>query len=102
MSAGGPLSAVVVPALLGVGGGNVFVVLGQLYVIIMILRAVFSFFPMSSTSALAPVARVTFVLTEPVVAPFRRIIPPIGMFDMSYLVALIVVEIIVAKVLPLL
>lgn len=82
--------------------GNPFYVLGQLYVFILIIRAVLSWFPMSPTSALAPVARISFVLTEPVVAPFRRIIPPLGGFDLSYLVAFIVVEVIVSRVLILL
>jgi YggT family protein len=86
-------------ALLGIASGNIFYVLGQLYVIILILRAVLSFFPMSAGSPFAPIARVTFVLTEPVVAPFRRLIPPLGMFDLSYLVALLVVELIVNTVL---
>jgi YggT family protein len=86
-------------ALLGVASGNIFYVLGQLYVIILVVRAVLSFFPLSPGSALAPVARVAFLLTEPVVAPFRRLIPPVGMFDLSYLVAFLVVELIVDKVL---
>jgi YggT family protein len=30
-------------------------------------------------------------VTEPVLAPFRRVIPPLGMFDISYMVALLVV-----------
>ena len=40
-----------------------------------------------------------FTLTEPVLAPFRRIVPPVGMIDLSFLVAFIVVEIIVSQVL---
>jgi YggT family protein len=73
--------------------------LGQLYVIILVLRAVLSYFPYSPNSALNPVRRVITVLTEPVLAPFRRIVPPVGMFDLSFLVAFIVVEIIVREVL---
>jgi YggT family protein len=42
---------------------------------------------------------VVFTLTEPVLAPFRRIIPPVGMVDLSFLVAFIVVEVIVSQVL---
>lgn len=86
-------------ALLGFASGNVFYVLGQLYVIILVVRAVLSFFPMSPGSPLAPVARFTYMLTEPVLAPFRRIIPPVGMFDLSFLVAFIVIEVIVNTVL---
>jgi YggT family protein len=32
-------------------------------------------------------------LTEPVLAPFRRVIPPVGMFDISYLVVFILFSI---------
>jgi YggT family protein len=86
-------------ALLGIASGNPFYVLGQLYVIVLVVRAVLSWFPMSPNSALAPVARIAFVLTEPVVAPFRRLIPPVGGLDLSFLVAFIVVELIVSNVL---
>jgi YggT family protein len=40
-----------------------------------------------------------FAVTEPVLAPFRRIVPPIGMIDLSFLVALIVVQLFVNDVL---
>lgn len=83
----------------GLASGNVFYVLGQLYVIILVIRAVLSWFPLSPSSPVAPVARVAFVLTEPVVAPFRRLIPPMGGLDLSFLVAFLVVEVIVQTVL---
>lgn len=72
---------------------------GELYVVILIVRALLSWFPYSPDSPLNPVRRVVFALTEPVLAPFRRIIPPIGMFDLSFLVAFIVVQLIVSNVL---
>ena len=80
-------------------GGNIFYDLGQLYVLILVVRAVLSWFPYSSDSPINPVRRVVFTLTEPVLAPFRRLIPPVGMFDLSFLVAFIVVEVIVSQVL---
>jgi YggT family protein len=73
--------------------------LGQLYIVILVVRAVLSYFPYRSDSPLNPVRRVVTTLTEPVLAPFRRIIPPVGMFDLSFLVAFIVIEIIVSQVL---
>lgn len=73
--------------------------LGQLYILVMVVRAVLSYFPYRSDSPLNPVRRVVTVVTEPVLAPFRRIIPPVGMFDLSFLVAFIVVEVIVQEVL---
>jgi YggT family protein len=79
--------------------GHILYDLGQLYVLILIVRAVLSWFPASTDSPLNPVRRVVFTLTEPVLAPFRRVIPPIGMFDLSFLVAFIVIEVIVSQVL---
>ncbi len=73
--------------------------LGQIYVLILFLRAVLSWFPYRSDSPLNGVRQVIFTLTEPVLAPFRRIVPPVGMIDLSFLVAFIVVEIIVSQVL---
>ncbi len=74
-------------------------VIGQIYVLILVVRAVFSFFPYSSDSPVNPVRRVVTTLTEPVLAPFRKLIPPVGMFDVSFIVAFLVVEVIVQTVL---
>ncbi len=79
--------------------GNPLFDLGELYVLILFARAIFSWFPYSYNSPLNPVRRVVFVLTEPVLGFFRRFIPPIGMLDISFLVALIVVQLIVQNVL---
>jgi YggT family protein len=78
--------------------GNPLYIIGQLYVLVLIARALFSWFPYNSDSPFNPVRRFIFVVTEPVLAPFRRIIPPVGMFDLSFLVAFIVVEAIVQNV----
>ena len=51
-------------------------------------RAVLSWFPPTSSSGgLATINRLLMDLTEPVLAPLRRIIPPVGMFDLSFMVA---------------
>ncbi len=80
-------------------GGNPLYIIGQLYVFVLFARAVLSWFPYSGDSPLNGVRRVIFTLTEPVLAPFRRLVPPVGMLDLSFLVALIVVEVIVQGVL---
>lgn len=80
-------------------GGNPLYDLGQIYVLILFARAVLSWFPYSHDSPLNGLRRVIFTLTEPVLAPFRRIIPPVGMLDVSFLVAFIVVELFVTEVL---
>lgn len=80
-------------------GGNPLYVIGQIYVLILFLRAVLSWFPESPGSPLQPVRRFVVLVTEPVLAPFRRLIPPVGMLDVSFIVAFIVVEVIVSTVL---
>jgi YggT family protein len=76
-------------------GSNPLYDLGEIYLLILLVRAVLSWFPYSHDSPLNPVRRVVFTLTEPVLAPFRRIIPPVGMLDLSFLVAFIVVYLVV-------
>lgn len=80
-------------------GGNPLFVLGEIYVLILFGRAILSWFPHNPSSPLNPLRRLVFAVTEPVLAPFRRLIPPIGMIDISFLVALIVVQLIVQNVL---
>ena len=58
------------------------------YLVILILRAVFSWFPVPEGGA-ATFYRILLDLTEPVLAPLRRIIPPVGMFDLSFTVVII-------------
>lgn len=79
--------------------GNPLFDLGEVYVLILFARALLSWFPYSPSSPLNPVRRLVFAVTEPVLAPFRRIIPPIGMIDLSFLVAIIVVQLFVNDVL---
>lgn len=79
--------------------GNPLFDLGEIYVLILFARAILSWFPYDPTSPLNGVRRVLFKITEPVLAPFRRLIPPIGMIDISFLVAIIVVQLIVTNVL---
>jgi YggT family protein len=70
----------------------------EIYVIVLIARALLSWFPVHAGSPLIGVVRVLDRLTEPVLAPIRRILPPIragGMaIDLSIIIAIIVVQII--------
>jgi YggT family protein len=72
--------------------------LANLYVLVFFIRAVLSWFPLSPGSALVPVVRVLYRLTEPVLGIFRRFIPPVGVFDLSFLVAIIALEVVAAKI----
>jgi YggT family protein len=63
------------------------------YLVILFLRAVLSWFPPPS-GGMATVYRMLMDLTEPVLAPLRRVIPPAGMFDLSFTVLIIFVFIV--------
>ena len=64
-----------------------------LYIIVLFVRAVLSWFPLRPGTFLFSVNRIAIDLTEPVLAPVRRMIPPAGMFDLSFLVVLILLYI---------
>lgn len=78
--------------------GHILVVLGEIYFVVLVVRAILSWFPESPESPLGPVRRVTFVLTEPVLGPFRRLIPPVGGIDISFIVAALALQIIITQV----
>jgi YggT family protein len=73
--------------------------LGQLYVIILIARAILSWFPIRSDSPLIPLIRFLHAVTEPILVPLRRVIPPAGMFDLSFLVAFLIIQIVIVPIL---
>jgi len=65
----------------------------SLYTLVLIARAITSFFPVSPGTAFAQIVDVLYRITEPVLGPVRRVIPPIGMFDLSFLVVLIALRV---------
>lgn len=56
------------------------------YIVVVFARVVLSWFPIQPGTGLAQVYGVLLDLTEWALAPLRRIIPPVGMFDLSVLV----------------
>ena len=75
--------------------------LGCIYLLILFLRAVLSWFPPTGSRAMSTLTHWLYVLTEPYVGPFRRVIPPAGMFDISFMIALLVVLLLTSYVFPL-
>ena len=71
----------------------------QIYFLVLIGRIILSWFPVQPGTTMASIASILFELTEPVLAPLRRVIPPLGMFDLSPLVAFIGIQIIQGAVL---
>jgi YggT family protein len=55
----------------------------------MIVRVLMSWFPIRPGTAAGSIYVLVRDLTEPVLAPLRRVIPPIGMIDVSPIVAFV-------------
>ncbi|MDQ1467602.1 MAG: YggT family protein [Actinomycetota bacterium] len=68
--------------------GDVPCALVTVFIVILFLRVILSWFPPPSGGA-ATFYRILLDLTEPILAPLRRMIPPIGMLDLSVTVLLI-------------
>jgi YggT family protein len=67
----------------------------QIYILVVFARIVLSWFPITPGTTMASIAEFLFSITEPVLGPLRRIIPPIGMIDISPIVFFFGVQLIV-------
>ena len=69
---------------------SIICTLMNLYLFVIFVRIVLSWFPIGPDGPMATVQNVTYQLTEPVLGPLRRIIPPVRMgaaaIDLSALV----------------
>lgn len=91
LSLGLILHGAVIPApwLLYYGLLKLLVLFLQLYFFTIIIQALLSWV---SPGGYNPVAMVLFSVNEPLLRPFRRILPPMGGFDLSPLFALILLQ----------
>ncbi|MGI8777020.1 MAG: YggT family protein [Acidimicrobiales bacterium] len=68
----------------------------EAYLIILFARIILSWFPIESGSVMASVFGFLYAVTEPVLGPIRRVIPPMGMggmgFDFSPLIVILVIS----------
>jgi YggT family protein len=53
------------------------------YMVVVLVRIVLSWFPISYGSPLVPVSRVLSALTDPILDPLRRAIPPVRLGAMA-------------------
>src|SRR4030081_991879 len=68
-------------------GASLIVTIINLFILVLIVRAIFSWFPgMLYTQA----GRYVLLATEWYLAPIRRVIPPVGGLDISFLVGIII------------
>jgi len=70
----------------------------RLYSYVLLLRVILSWFPPSSSQgALATVQLWLFKMTEPVLAPIRRKLPPMGGLDLSPMLLLIALQFLASR-----
>jgi YggT family protein len=72
-------------------------ILLQIFWLAILVRVILSWFPVDPSN---PIIRIVWEITEPILAPFRRVIPRIGMFDLSPLAAFLVISFLQQQVLP--
>ena len=73
----------------------------QVYGWILFVRIILSWVTMGGArppEALAGAIKVVYDLTEPVLGFFRRIIPPLGMFDLSPLIVFILLRVLLSVI----
>jgi YggT family protein len=64
------------------------------YLVILGARAVLSWFPVRPGTFLSSLNGLLFDLTEPVLRPVRKVIPPAGMLDLSFMLVFFVLVLI--------
>jgi YggT family protein len=74
----------------------------EAYTIILFARIIMSWFPISPGSGMSGVYAFLYRITEPVLGPIRRIIPPIGMggmgLDLSPLIVFFAISLILRAI----
>jgi uncharacterized protein YggT (Ycf19 family) len=72
----------------------------SLYLIAIFARVILSWFPLQPGSVLAQIFTLVYSITEPVLGPLRRAIPPLGgMLDVSPIIVIIGINLIQSAVL---
>ena len=66
--------------------------------LVLLARAILSWFPIGYESPVRPVADFVHRITEPVVAPVRRILPPMGGFDLSVMLVILAIQVIIIPI----
>ena len=61
-------------------------ILFQILIFAILIRALISWFPISPTS---PIIRILEDVTEPILGPLRRVVPRLGMMDITPIVAMV-------------
>jgi YggT family protein len=73
---------------------NLIVQLLNLVTLVLFVRAILSWFPIGYDSPVRPVADLVHRITEPIVGPVRRILPPMGGFDLSVMLVILAIQVV--------
>jgi YggT family protein len=69
----------------------------SLYLYVVLVRVVLSWFPVDPRGPMGQVSRVVQAATDPVLVPVRRVLPNMGPIDLSPIVVFIVLGVIVPR-----
>ncbi|MEL6985490.1 MAG: YggT family protein [Actinomycetota bacterium] len=67
---------------------NALIQLLNIITLVFVARAILSWFPIGIESPIRPVADFLHRVTEPVLAPIRSVLPPLGGIDLSILIVI--------------
>lgn len=83
--------------------GQVLCWLAQAYFFAILGRILLSWFPISPDGVVASIFSFLYAITEPVFAPLRRVLPPVGMggmgLDLSPIIVIFVLQLFIAPLL---
>ena len=74
--------------------GNVLVQVLNLVMLVFIARAIVSWFPIGLDSPFRPIVDFLYKVTEPVLAPIRRVLPSMGGLDLSVLIVILAIRVV--------
>ena len=81
---------------------NLLCAAGRIYLLLLFARIILSWFPIRPDGAMAGVASFLYAVTEPVLGPLRRALPPVGIggmgLDLSPLIVIIGLQILLGIV----
>lgn len=83
--------------------GNPFCILVSLFQLALFGRIILSWFPIGPGSALAQIFSFLYTITEPILGPIRRALPPMNVggmgFDLSPIIVLFAINLIIEPLL---
>ncbi len=75
----------------------------QIYLVAIFARIILSFFPLAPGTVMSSIFSTLYTITEPVLGPVRRVLPPVGAggigLDLSPIIVVFVVQLLVLPLL---